>query len=169
MPQPHKSPAIQIAAHCWQQWQLPSRRRHRSSATSPVRVGYAPQPTHTPPTNPGDPSSLHQPAPRTLLRAVLPASPTQLRLLRSLNILDFEICPIRSLSLSTSHKKDGCSSLLPCTLSLRSVTTFCLHASPPLHLISSSHIFYSYYSLPILLNSLYCKMCKKQDLRTDLS
>ena len=135
---PHKSSAIQIAARCWQQRQLPSRRRHRSSATSPIHVGYAPQPTHTPPTDPREPSSLHQPAPRTLLRAVLPALPTQLRLLRGQNIFDFETCPIKSLNPSASHKKGGCSpSLLPCTLSLRSATTFCLRASPPLHLISS--------------------------------
>ena len=52
-------------------------------ATSPVCASYAPQPTHTPPTDPKGPSSLHQPAPRTLLRAALPASPTQiLRFLR---------------------------------------------------------------------------------------
>ena len=52
-------------------------------ATSLVRARYAPQPTHTPPADPRDPSSLHQPALRTLLRAALPASPTQiLRLLR---------------------------------------------------------------------------------------
>ena len=59
---PHKSSAIQIAARCRQQRQLPSRRRHRLPATSPVRADYAPQPTHTPSTDPREPSSLHQPA-----------------------------------------------------------------------------------------------------------
>ena len=88
-------------------------------------------------TKSGEPSSLHQPAPPMLIRAVLPTSPFKARLLRGQNIFDFETCPIRSLSLSTSHKKDGCSSFLPCTLSLRSATTFCLRASPPLHLTSS--------------------------------
>ena len=53
--------------------------------------------SHTPPTDPRKPSSLHQPAPQTLLRAVLPALPTQLRLLRGQNIFDFETCPIKSL------------------------------------------------------------------------
>ena len=77
---PHKSSAIQIA-------------RHRSSATSSARTGYAPRPTHTTPTDPsllrlhlqtksGEPSSIHQPIPRMLLRAMLPASPFQPRLLR---------------------------------------------------------------------------------------
>ena len=89
-------------------------------------------------TKSGESSSLHQPAPRMLIRAVLPTSPTQSRLLHGQNIFDFETCPIKSLNPSASHKKGGCSpSLLPCTLSLRSATTFCLRASPPLHLISS--------------------------------
>ena len=115
-PNSHKSSAIQIAARCWQQRQLPSRRRHRSPATSPIHVGYAPQPTHTPPTD-----------------------------------------LIKSLNPSTSHKKDGCSpSLLPCTSSLRSATTFRLCASPPLHLIPSSHIFISY--LLFLLLFAYCHL-----------
>ena len=153
---------------CWQQRQLPSRRRHRSSVTSPIHVGYAPQPTHTLPTDPREPSSLHQPAPQMLLCA-LPAPPTQLRLLHGSLIFNFEICPIKSLNLSTSHKKDDCSpSLLPCTLSLRSTTTFRLYASPSLHLISSLSTTLCLLSSP-LLDELYCEMCKKQDLRTDLS
>ena len=152
-PTTYKSSAIQIAARCRQQRQLPSRRRHRSSATSPIHVGYAPQPTHTPPTDPREPSSPYQPAPQMLLRA-LPAPPTQLRLLHGSLIFDFEICPIKSLNPSTSHKKDDCSpSLLPCTSSLRSATTFRLYASPPLHLKSSSHLFSSYYSLPIVIST----------------
>ena len=109
----HKSSAIQIAARCWQQRQLPSRHRHHSSATSPIHIGYAPQPMHTPPTD-----------------------------------------LIESLNPSTSQKKDGCSpSLLPCTSSLRSATTFRLYASPSLHLISSSHIFSFYYSFPIVIST----------------
>ena len=143
---PHNSPTIQIAACCRQQRQLPSCRQRLPSA--PVT---RPQPTHTPPTDPREPSSLHQPAPQMLLRA-LPAPPTQLRLLHGSLIFDFEICPIKSLNLSTSHKKDDCfPSLLPCTSSLRSATTFRLYASLPLHLISSSHIFSFYYSLPIVI------------------
>ena len=63
--------------------------------------------SHTPPTDPREPSSLHQPAPRTLLRAVLPALPTQLRLLRGQNIFDFETCPIKSLNPPALHKKGG--------------------------------------------------------------
>ena len=143
-----------------------------SSSPSPVRADYAPQPTHAPPTDPREPSSLHQPAPQMLLRA-LPAPPTQLRLLHGSLIFDFEICPIKSLNPSTSHKKDDCSpSLLPCTSSLRSATTFRLYASPPLHLlfhlISSLSTTLCTLSSP-LLDELYCEMCKKQDLRTDLS
>ena len=122
-------------------------------ATFPARASYAPQSTHTPPTDPREPSSLHQPAPQMLLCA-LPAPPTQLRLLHGSLIFNFEICPIKSLNPSTSHKKDGCSpSLLPCTSSLRSATTFCLYASLPLHLISSSHIFSFYYSLSIVIST----------------
>ena len=119
-------------------------------------------------TKTGEPSSLHQPAPQMLLRA-LPAPPTQLRLLHGSFIFDFEICPIKSLNPSTSHKKDDCfPSLLPCTSSLRSATTFRLYASPPLHLISSLSTTLCLLSSP-LLDELYCEMCKKQDLRTDLS
>ena len=124
--------------------------------------------SHTPPTDPREPSSLHQPAPQMLLCA-LPAPPTQLRLLHGSLIFNFEICPIKSLNPSTSHKKDGCSpSLLPCTSSLRSASTFRRYASPSLHLISSLSTPLCLLSSP-LLDELYSEMCKKQDLRTDLS
>ena len=64
-----------------------------SSSPPSVCAGSAPRPTHTTPTDrslsrlhlqtkSGEPSSLHQPTPRTLLRAMLPASLTQSRLLR---------------------------------------------------------------------------------------
>ena len=76
-----------------------------SSSLTLVRADYAPQPTHALPTDPREPSSLHQPAPRMLLRTVLPTWPTQSRLLRDEIIFDFEICPIKSLNLSTSHKR----------------------------------------------------------------
>ena len=141
-----------------------------------VRDGYAPQPSHTPPTHPREPSSLHQPAPRTLFAPCsqhchpIEASSWSKHLrFRDLphKVAQESIRPL-CIERAASAVLLSYPALCPCAPRPHFVFTLLPLFISYFHLLSSLRTTLCLLSSP-LLDSLYCEMCKKQDLRADLS
>ena len=174
-PTPHKSSAIQIAARCRQQRQLPSRRRHRSSATSPVRAGHAPQHRTLRPLTPENLLTSACTANAPSRRAPSIANPIEASswskhlLFRDLphKVVQESIHPL-CIKRAASAVLLSYPALCPCAPQPHFVFMLLPLFISYLHLISSLSNTLCLLSSP-LLDELYCEMCKKQDLRTDLS